>query len=148
MAGSVQVFGWDRPLVSVVGTMGDGTQQVSLSGDDYRTSIEVVLEEGIVRPGPTHLEVYVPEGSRVEAGTVLADVTVSDVTGAVYLNTVSGRARVSGRPREVEVKSLKGDVELSVAATRMKVNSAAGKTTLGSVVYLLARMISTIPATG
>jgi hypothetical protein len=130
VSGSVSVIGWDRPFVSVEGTVGEGTEQVAFTGDEYRTTIEVVLEEGVTHPGPTRLTVRIPADSRVEVGTVHADVTIEDVAGEVFLNTVDGNVRVSGRPREVEAKSLKGDIHLAVTGTRAKLSSAAGQATL------------------
>lgn len=130
VSGSVEVTGWDRPFVSVAATLGEGTREVSLSGDEYTTTIEVVLGEGVTHPGPTRLSVHVPSGSRVEVGTVHADVVIGDVAGAVFLNTVDGHVQVSGGPREVEAKSLKGDVDLAVTGTRVKVRSASGRATL------------------
>ena len=62
-----------------------------------------------------------------------ADVTVSSVTGAVFVYTVHGRTQVTGQPREVEAKSLKGDIDLSVSGSRVKLNTAAGKATLTDV---------------
>jgi DUF4097 and DUF4098 domain-containing protein YvlB len=125
-AGSVRVLGWSRPEVAVTGTLGAGAEGLDLSGESKRTRIEV--ETG----GNPHrvisdLEIHVPAGSRVEINSFSANISVSDVTGAVSAETVNGSITVNGPAREVSAHTVQGAIEISGPIPIVQVEGVNGQ---------------------
>jgi DUF4097 and DUF4098 domain-containing protein YvlB len=116
VAGQVSIAGWDRNEVQVTGTLGDGIERLDFVSDPKRTVVKVVMKKGSSGwdgdEGDAELSIHVPAGSRVTASTVSADLSVSGVEGELRLQTVSGE--LSGRiaAKDVEAKSVSGDVVL------------------------------------
>jgi DUF4097 and DUF4098 domain-containing protein YvlB len=130
-AGSIKVVGWDRPEVAVAGEVAGGAESLELAGGGRRTTVEVDVP-GNPHHMPSHLEVHVPAGSRVEIDGFAAEITVSGVKGDVQAETVNGGIRVSGTPREVSATSVNGVVEISGATRRVKAESVNGAVTVGA----------------
>jgi DUF4097 and DUF4098 domain-containing protein YvlB len=118
--GRVRVTGWSRAEVSAISKgQGDG------DGDPVR----VVRERGVtaVRArGRGDVEVRVPAGSRVVVKTHSGDITVQGVTGALDLESTSGRFRVAGTPRMVTVEGLSGDVDVTGTTETLRVKTVSG----------------------
>jgi hypothetical protein len=66
-AGSTRVIGWDRPEITVTGTLGHGAEGVRLSGGPARTEIEVEPEGMNPHGVRCDLEIHVPAGSRLRS---------------------------------------------------------------------------------
>ncbi|MGE5235228.1 MAG: DUF4097 family beta strand repeat-containing protein [Acidobacteriota bacterium] len=130
VAGSVRVVGWDRLEVEVTGSLGRGTERLEFSGSPERTLIKVVLPRHAHDVDGSHLTVKVPGGSRVEANTVSADITVEQVSGALSLESVSGEVKASGTPIEVKASSVSGSIEISAGTASTRVKSVSGDVTL------------------
>src|SRR5271165_6609704 len=98
VAGSVQVNGWDKAEVAVSGTIGEKVQSVELTVSGKHTTVRVVLPKGSSwgGDGAANLTVQVPRGSTIDASLVSADLTVTSVTGAQQLRTVSGDITADG----------------------------------------------------
>ena len=94
-AGTIRVIGWNKPEVTVTGTLGPGADGLSFSGGPRRTQIEV---ETLGNPHgiQSDLEIHVPAGSRVEISSFAADINVSDVTGSVSAEGVNSSIVIAG----------------------------------------------------
>ena len=136
VAGSVTVVGWSKDEVEIKGTLGRGTRGLDISGDQRSLSVEVEFEdehesdsdnESDDRGGRSHrdrgdrtvestdLVIHAPRGASFEIETVAATVDVSEIAGgAVSLESVSGRIRVKGSPRTLEVSIVSGDSEIAL----------------------------------
>jgi len=145
LAGTIEVNGWDRPEVEVTGTAGGEVERVDVNSAAGRTSIHVVTRSGLSGgEGQTRLAIRVPAGSSVTATLVTADVKVSGVQGDVNLrtvsgnvsgdvggdlraNTVSGSVRMTaGKSRNIEVKTINGDIELTGGAGEAAITTVSG----------------------
>ncbi|MEW5930957.1 MAG: DUF4097 family beta strand repeat-containing protein [Gemmatimonadota bacterium] len=118
--GRVRVMGWSRAEVSA--TSND-------HGDGEGEPVRVVRQRGVtaVRArGPGDLVVRVPEGSRVVVKTRSGDITVQGVTGALDLESTSGRFHVAGTPRMVTVEGLSGDVDVTGTTETLRVKTVSG----------------------
>jgi len=155
VAGSVEVTGWNQPLVDVSGTMGDKVERVEVSGGGNHTTVRVVLPSGTSWMGDSsaHLKIKVPHGSSVEVSLVSADLAVSAIDGNQKLQTVSGDISgtssgnlqidtVSGDVRmtthedhALRIKTISGDMIVSGADGDVQVKTVSGDTelTLGSL---------------
>jgi len=155
VAGSVEVTGWNQPLVDVSGTMGDKVERVEVSGGGSHTTVRVVLPSGTSWMGDSsaHLKIKVPHGSSVEVSLVSADLAVSAIDGNQKLQTVSGDISgtaggnlqintVSGDVRmtthddhALQIKTISGDLNVSGADGDVQVKTVSGdaQLTLGSL---------------
>jgi Putative adhesin len=122
VAGSVDVQGWDKPEVSVTGTIGKDVERVEVTGDDNRTSIRVVLPSGhnwgSRNDSEAHLIVHLPANSSLSTSLVSADLKVSGVKGDAKLQTVSGNVTgdVGG---DVRANVVSGDIKLTAMSAKM-----------------------------
>ncbi len=141
--GSVTVRGWDRDTVAVSGKLGVGSERLELSVGERDTRIRVVVPRDALTNQGSELVVHVPRGSHVAVRTAAADVTISDVTGALDLESVSGQISASGRPRLVYAESAAGDVYIDVVAKAIRARSVGGNVTvLRALGYLQVSTVS------
>jgi DUF4097 and DUF4098 domain-containing protein YvlB len=150
LAGSVEVDGWDRNEVEVSGTAGPSVDSVEVSVAGKRTSIRVVSRAGQSwgSDSDAKLIVHVPAASAVTANLVSADFKVTGVAGDIKVQTVSGGLKgeaggdvrastVSGEVRltaraakNIEVKTISGDVQLTGGGGEVEVTTVSGNATL------------------
>lgn len=113
-AGSTRVIGWDRPEITVTGTLGRGAESVRFTGGAGRTDIEVETE-GNPHGVRSDLEIHVPSGSSVEVQSFSAEITVTGVTGVVRAESMSGAVSVTGSD-EVEAQTVSAGVTVNGSA--------------------------------
>jgi DUF4097 and DUF4098 domain-containing protein YvlB len=114
VAGTVNVSGWDRQVVQVTGSLGEGVERLDFRSEGKRTIIKVLLKKSTHwgDGGDADLQIRVPAASRLDINTVSADIVVHDVTGAQRLQAVSGEVTTEVDAEEAEVKTVSGDVSL------------------------------------
>ena len=160
VAGSIEVSGWDQPLVDVSGTIGDKVERVDVtggtgSGSGNHTTVRVVLPSGSSWMGDSsaHLKIRVPHGSSLDVSLVSADLSVSAIDGnqklqtvsgdisgsaggSLQVNTVSGDVRMSTHDdHSLQIKTISGDMTVSGADGDVQVKTVSGDTelTLGNL---------------
>jgi len=150
VAGSVEISGWDKPEVEVTGSVGDQVDHVDLNSANGRVSVHVVPHSGFSHDdnSTARLLIHVPARSAIVARLVSADAKISNVSGEVRLQTVSGDVSgdvggnlnvttVSGdvilaahNARAVDIRSASGDIKLTGAGGDVEVASVSGDVTL------------------
>jgi hypothetical protein len=132
VAGSIDVRGWDRPLVDVSGTIGERVERVDVSSSGNRTTVRVVLpDSGSWKgDGEANLKIRVPQGSSLEASLVSADLKAEGIAGAQRLRSVSGDL-TSGGGGNFDVETVSGDVSLAARGSHeVRVKSISGDVTV------------------
>ena len=133
--GSVTVSGWDKPEVSITGTLGDGAKKLSVEGnaDHLRIKVEPPDKQGWfswgadTRMGDSVLDVRVPKNAQMKIEVVSADVTLSGVAGrSLNVDGVSGKLRLDSGAKEVEIDSVSGDIDITGSADRAHVETVSG----------------------
>jgi DUF4097 and DUF4098 domain-containing protein YvlB len=113
VSGQVRVAGWDRSEVHVQGHLGTGVERIDVTSQSGRTLVKVVLpHHSIFGDGNADLTVQVPRDSRIEVSSVSADVSVTGVTGALRLGSVSGAVSADIAGSDVDAKTVSGEVQL------------------------------------
>jgi DUF4097 and DUF4098 domain-containing protein YvlB len=112
IAGTVDVQAWDKSEVEIRGDVGAGVDRIDTTSDHGRISIRVVVPNHSFRSASADLHIRVPRGSDVDISGVSADVTTSDVEGTQQLRTVSGNVKADVFQRNMEIKTVSGDVTL------------------------------------
>ena len=128
-SGSTRVVGWDRAEVMVTGTLGPGADGLSFESTRKRTEISLDME-GDPHGSPSHLEIRVPAGSRVEISSFNASIEVSGVKGSVKADTVQGRIAITEVAGEVSADTVNGAVEVSGSPRRVRAESVNGSVTV------------------
>jgi len=134
LAGSVTVTGWDRNEVEIEGTLGEGTKSLEFDVMDNETVIKVEIydererrQRGIRRVEGSELEIHIPRGSRLEVGTVSADIWSDAVDGSLRLDTVSGTIEIGGAPARIWAKSISGDIDVRGSGGPVRAESTSGQ---------------------
>ena len=139
--GSVTVSAWDRPQVSISGTLGDGSKGLEIDGGGSRLSIRVKGPENSgwfnwgssSRMEDSILVINVPREAELEIEVVSAEVVVSGVAGRLLdVDSVSGKIRVDSNAGEIEVGSVSGRVELNGRNERVQVETVSGEINVAS----------------
>ncbi len=134
--GAVSVTTWDRDEVAVTGTLGDGSKGLEVDGSGSRLSIRVQSAErsgwgwfgSSGRMEDSILDVKVPRRAELKIEVVSAEVAVSGTEGRlVDVDSVSGRVRVDGKPRELELGSVSGSIEADVTSDRLQAETVSGE---------------------
>ena len=111
-AGSIEVSGWSRNQVEVVGDLGPNVDELIVE----RNGNEVVVKVKVPRHGghgiSSDLRIRVPETSSIEVIGVSADIDIADVQGAQRLQTVSGDVHTEVFGSDLTAESVSGDVEI------------------------------------
>jgi DUF4097 and DUF4098 domain-containing protein YvlB len=107
-SGEIIVSGWSRSEVRVRGTSERG--QIRLDATPSRVEIGN-SERG--RHGETHVEVSVPEGTRLIVAGGSTDIAVRGVKGEVEVATMNGDVEIDNATSRVTFESVSGDVQIS-----------------------------------
>ncbi|MBA2239038.1 MAG: DUF4097 family beta strand repeat protein [Lysobacter sp.] len=140
LKGLIEVRAWDRPEVSIRGSLGEGVEKLEISGDRDNLSIRVKYPRrgsgrgfmsGTDRSEPTELRLMVPLRASLNIDSVSADVDVSGVaSGSLSINSVSGDVVVAAAPSRAEIDSVSGDVRLTLNSRKVSVESVSGDVSL------------------
>lgn len=112
VAGSVEVRGWSRNQVEVIGELGDNVEEFVFERDGNEVLIKVRVPRRSSRDISSDLVVSVPEGSSLEVDTVSADIDVADVQGEQELESVSGDIATAAYGADIELETVSGDIEV------------------------------------
>lgn len=132
IAGEVTVAGWSRNQVEVTGTVGKKVEELIFERDGDKVTIKVKVPKRMGRGIDSDLHINVPENSSIDAGTVSADIEVTDVLGEQRLNTVSGDVTTEAAGSDVAAESVSGDIEVngSKQETKTRAATVSGDVTL------------------
>ena len=164
VAGTIEVQGWDKPEVSVTGTIGEHVDRVEVTGGGSHVTVKVVQKKlgGWGDDSGTRLVVRVPARSALDVNLVSADLKLGGVSGSAHLQTVSGEIQgetagdvsastVSGEVKLVargahdgRFKSVSGDLTIEGPSGDLEIGSVSGDTRvpLGSLTRLHAETVS------
>jgi hypothetical protein len=126
--GSVNVVGWDKDSVEVMGSVASGSK-VALNAPQVGAAkgLKMFVEAPTEQAGKEGaLTMHVPRGARVWLKTGSAELTVTGVTGGLDLNVVGGSITVHGSPRELRAESMDGAVTIDGTPEWMRVKTATG----------------------
>ena len=128
VAGSILVTGWDRDEVRVSGTLGEGTDRLEFENDGSQVEITVVVERQRRRNperrvGESHLEIMVPRNATLDIEAMASSITVTEVGGAVRMQTSAGHITFTGDSAEIEADNSAGDIEVSTTSNVAEIDA-------------------------
>jgi hypothetical protein len=130
---AIAVSQWAHDSLALTGTVGPGTRldggPLNATGPVQGMKFYVEAPEGASIAG-NRLELRVPRSARVWLKAGSADITVDGVAGGLDLNIIGGSIRVTGKPRELLVESMDGEVTFSGFAEFARIKTATGDITV------------------
>ena len=126
IAGSVSVRGWDRNEVQLTGTLGEG-QRLEVQNSANRVQLKVVYPRNSRGSRGAVLELRVPRGSELQAGTVSAALDVADVDlRRLQANTVSGGITARGQAGQTSLNTVSGTIRSQLRTPRLELRTVSG----------------------
>jgi DUF4097 and DUF4098 domain-containing protein YvlB len=128
VAGSVNVTGWDRSEVEVIGHLDEDVERVDVTTVGTRTTIKVVLPRMSSSDSDAVLDVHVPKSSEINVSGVSANLKTSAMLGSQSLKTVSGDIRAELSGPMFQAKTVSGEMKLrgSGKVSNMRVETVSG----------------------
>jgi len=130
MDGDIEVKGWDKPQVRIVGDVPINEHNFTFRTKGGRTVIEHSGEHGFwkSRRSGSHAEltIYAPRMSSFRIDGTSAAYVLSNIAGQVRANTMSGDIELDGGTGSVELESVSGDVVVKGASGRLNLSSVSG----------------------
>jgi hypothetical protein len=111
VAGSVIVRGTGRNEVHVWGEIG-AKARLDFSVEGERTIVKVVLSKISGHDSSADIEIEIPGGSDLTVSTVSADTTVTEVRGALDLQSVSGNIEADAFDKDLKLRAVSGEVDV------------------------------------
>jgi hypothetical protein len=108
-SGNTDVSGWDKPEVEVQADTDPGVDRITTESDHGHIAIKVIVSHPGTGP---YLRVRIPRESELDVTGVSADINASDVEGELTLKTLSGRIKADVFQKDVEAKTVSGDIAL------------------------------------
>jgi DUF4097 and DUF4098 domain-containing protein YvlB len=126
VAGSVSVRGWDRNEVQLTGTLGEG-QRLDVQNSANRVQLKVVYPRNGRNGRGAVLELRVPRGSELQAGTVSATLDVAEVDlRRLQASTVSGGITAGGQAAEASFNTVSGAIRSQLRTPRLELRTVSG----------------------
>lgn len=129
MRGDVRLVGWDRPAISVEGTLDEKTEEFVFDTSGSETRIMVKVKDrnsGWYDNYGSDLTIRVPAASQVEFGGVSTDVSARDLAGVLEIGVVSGDLDVDGGVSRIDLQTVSGDVVLRNSSGRVSISTVSG----------------------
>ena len=128
LSGTVTIEAWDKNVVEVKGTLGDGVEGLDFEGDEDGVYIEVEYDEDYhgKHEVDTNLTIRLPAGVALSVETVSASISVSGVSGELDLESVSGNVDIASKPSALDVETVSGNIYVESAPTESDVSSVSG----------------------
>ncbi len=122
--GTVQVIGWERDSVALVGSI---SKAARFFGGGNRRGIKMGIEgdQGAATPRAEFV-LYVPAGAVIWVRGAATDISVEGLSGGVDCGSVSGAVRVLGDPRDLVAESMEGTVEIIGSPSVLRAKTASG----------------------
>ncbi len=115
LSGDVEIIGWNRKQVQVMGTIGDDAKEFIFEHSGKVTTIKVKVPDrshGRHKDVSSDLLIRVPKGSSIDVVTVSADISVEGVLGEQELQSVSGDIETEAFSTDVDIETVSGDVDV------------------------------------
>ena len=134
ISGTISVTGWDKDEVHVGGELGRDVEELIIEKDGGEVEIIVELPDNSRNIEDTHLEIRIPEGSKLLLiESVSANVGVGGVRGAVEIETVSGKVVVEADAAACGVETVSGSVDVTGDIAEVEVETVSGRIELREV---------------
>lgn len=124
--GNIEIAVWDRSEVHITGELGEGAEELLISGNDSSLTVEVRNPKKNSNYEDTSLKLLVPAGVKLDVEGVSSDIAVQGVKGPLKVNSVSGDVTLSVMSPELSARSVSGDITVRASSKDTRINSVSG----------------------
>lgn len=124
--GNIEIAVWDRNEVHITGELGEGSEELLISGSDASLTVEVRNPKKMNNYEDTSLRLLVPAGIRLDVDGVSSDIAVLGVRGALKVNSVSGDVTLNVVSPEISARTVSGDLTLRAPSKDTRINTVSG----------------------
>ena len=116
VSGSVEITGWRRNEIEVLGELGEEAEELIFEADSGRALVKVEhknrddRKERRYGASGTRLVIKVPHETVLNIRSVSANVTVQEINGNQRIRAVSGSINTGLRGEEAELRTVSGDI--------------------------------------
>jgi DUF4097 and DUF4098 domain-containing protein YvlB len=125
--GRIDVEGWNRDQVQVVGTLDDSARSLTFETAGAATTVRVEMPEHFGPGDGSNLMIHVPQKSRVQVDAVSAQLHLAHLQGGVNAKTVSGNVDASDIADRVELATVSGDIQVDHSSGTTTLSTVSGK---------------------
>ncbi|WP_416307731.1 DUF4097 family beta strand repeat-containing protein [Neptunicella sp. SCSIO 80796] len=131
LAGSVNIKGWDKAQVRVVGELDERMEKFIFERDGNEVTIKVKIKKNRSwhnsgNEDGDKLDIYIPQQSQVHYTSVNADVKVENVIGSAEINVVNGDIKANKLAGRIHLESVNGNINADELAGDLKVETVNG----------------------
>ena len=129
VSGEVEIIGWNKPEVRVVGSASNAKEDFVFRTNGNDTHIEVESKHGFwgsSNRGSASLKIYCPVNSSVRIEGASTEFSIKGMSASVNASTVSGDIDLDGGAGKVSLESVSGDVTVVNAKGRLNLGSVSG----------------------
>ncbi|WP_438864276.1 DUF4097 family beta strand repeat-containing protein [Neptunicella sp.] len=131
LAGVVNIKGWDKDQVRVVGELDERMEKFIFERDGNEVTIKVKIKKNRSwhhsdDEDGDRLDIYVPQNSHVHYTSVNADVKMDNVLGSADANVVNGNIKATKLAGRIHLESVNGNINADQLAGDLKVETVNG----------------------
>lgn len=133
--GKMKILGWDKDVVSVVGTLSENTDEFIF--DRRGNTVRVIVKEKRTSRNNWYdsdskgddLVIHIPQTGRLDYTTTNTDVQLSNIHGGVDAEVVNGDMRVENVSGRVRLEAVNGDISVQQISGEMNIETVNGEIT-------------------
>lgn len=129
--GVVEIHGWDKAQVKVMGTLGDKTDKFIFERDGDDVTIKVKNKKSsfwgkLKQDDGDDLQIFVPVASKVRYSAVNANVELDKIEGGIDAETVNGAIQARNLAGRISLESVNGEINTSGLAGDTRIETVNG----------------------
>jgi hypothetical protein len=129
--GSVDVQGWDKSEILLIGELGNENQKVLFKNKGEKTLIKVKMGETSHRgngrsSGDNELKVFVPQNIQIHFKGIDTNYSITGMKAGVEGNTINGELLISNVHTSIKVSSISGDIKVTESSGIAYVETVQG----------------------
>ena len=133
--GSVEVQGWDKSEILVMGELDSDSQTLLIKNKGEKTLIKIKISDTSYR-GYAHssdgneLKVFVPQNLQIHFKGIDTDFNISGIEAGVEGKTINGELLINNVHISIKVSSISGDIKVTGSYGIASVESIQGDTSI------------------
>jgi len=124
--GKIQVIGWEKAEIQVLGTLDDLAKKLAFDVRKDRAHIEVEMPRRVEEGEGSNLTIYVPFQAKVLLQDVSSEIRLENVKGGGWLKAVSGDFHVMETEGDMKLDTVSGNIFLTNHLGKLEIESISG----------------------
>lgn len=126
-SGLINVVGWNKDKISVIGTLDDDAEKLIFEQKGAQVLIKVEYPRmDNWRADGSKITVFMPKDIRMKSSSISSDIDLSNLHGGVEVKTVSGDIVAKNLTQNVELNSISGNIDSEQLAGKVSLAAVSG----------------------